>query len=591
MRVWSRLRPAFSITGPILGKELRVASRRRRTYLVRGLYVAAMLLVVALVWAQEVSARWRWSVWSVARMAEAGKVIHVAVIWFQFIAAQLAAVILLSNAISEEVYARTLPALMSTPINSFQIVAGKLLSKLWQLLLLLALGVPLLAVVRVLGGVEWEFVISGFCVTLTAVIFVASLSLLFSIRNRNVLIAMAKTLFIVAVLYLGLPFLIGYYLDEVARLPVPVWIGPLMTFNPPGTLSYCTERMMSPRLLGGVTVSWIVHCGIMLAASAGVLALCVARVRKVALALAAGEEPGRRRKRRLKPTFAAAGAGRARRTRRVSDWPVVWKELRTFRPGRGMRWLYLGVIAVILIVYAIAAGENALTDDDFHVGFITILATLAMLVTAVVAASRVTAEKEARTWALLLGTVLSGRAILWSKAAGAVVRSLPVWLLLMVHLVVFMVGGVIHPIALLHMGMLAAWLTAFFVGVGLFFSVVLKRTVSAVLATLGLAVAIWVVLPACLGVVAIGSMDHGGEELLEVAAGAHPTIQAIVIADAACGRHVAQDYVEDLEWDWPGFETGAGQATAILAGSVVGYGLLGLVFLLAGSAVVRGRRS
>jgi len=50
-------------------------------------------------------------------------------------------------------------------IGRFQIVAGKLLSKLWQKLILLAISLPLLAVVRVFGGVPWDYVLSSLAVT------------------------------------------------------------------------------------------------------------------------------------------------------------------------------------------------------------------------------------------------------------------------------------------------------------------------------------------------------------------------------------------------------------------------------------------
>ena len=141
------------LTGPIFDKELRVSSRRRRNYALRFAYLSLLTSFLALFWLEAVSSGGG-SLSQVSQMAEAGKSITSFVIWFQFIAAQFIALIMLSNSISDEVYNRTLGLLMTTPINSFQIVIGKLLSKLLQIVLILGISLPLLAIVRVFGGVR-----------------------------------------------------------------------------------------------------------------------------------------------------------------------------------------------------------------------------------------------------------------------------------------------------------------------------------------------------------------------------------------------------------------------------------------------------
>ena len=176
LKVLSPLR----LTGPIFDKELRVSSRRRRNYVVRFFYVVLLTVFLALVWI-EVMGRRGSAVYQISRMAETGQFVTIYLVWFQFCVTQLLAVILLSNSISDEIYNRTLGLLMTTPINSFQIVVGKLSSKLLQLFLLMAISLPLLAIIRVMGGVPWNYVISSLCINLTVIIFIGSLSLFFSI--------------------------------------------------------------------------------------------------------------------------------------------------------------------------------------------------------------------------------------------------------------------------------------------------------------------------------------------------------------------------------------------------------------------------
>jgi ABC-2 type transport system permease protein len=148
------------LTGPLFDKELRVSSRRKRNYVLRFAYMIFLSLFVVITWLSVVEFQGT-ATFQKSRMSAAGKDIISTIISFQFIATQLIAVIMLSNSISDEIYHRTLGVLMTTPINSFQIVMGKLFSKLLQIILLLAISVPLLAIVRIFGGVPLGYKFSS----------------------------------------------------------------------------------------------------------------------------------------------------------------------------------------------------------------------------------------------------------------------------------------------------------------------------------------------------------------------------------------------------------------------------------------------
>ena len=130
----SKFLSLYWLTGPIFDKELRVSSRRRRNYVLRSAYLSLFTIILVFVWLEEVrylgSAAYR-----ISRMARAGQTITLFIVWFQFCATQLIAVIMLSTSISDEIDNRTLGLLMTTPINSFQVVMGKLFSKLLQIIL------------------------------------------------------------------------------------------------------------------------------------------------------------------------------------------------------------------------------------------------------------------------------------------------------------------------------------------------------------------------------------------------------------------------------------------------------------------------
>ena len=257
-------------------------------------------------------------------------------------------------------------------------------------------------------------------------------------------------------------------------------------------------------------VAWYSHCSIMLCATALLFVLSVFRVRRAALSQAVGGERGRRASRR---------AARQGTIRRVFGAPVVWKEIRrrTARSRRRAIILQVVALAALAITYAIVGKDLNLEGTQLVYGII--LLVVGMLVTAVLAAPTVTAEKEAQTLTLLLVTPLAGAEIIAGKAAGVLWRSLPVWGLLFLHLAVTAVLGVQSAWVFLHTGLVAAGTAALLIGSGLFFSALVRKSTSAVVLTLMLPLFLWGILPAFLAM---------GSEILSVA---HEEVELVVCFD------------------------------------------------------------
>src|SRR5512142_786489 len=86
--------------GPVFDRELRVASRRRRSYVLRFVYVGLLTAFMVAVWSSLVQAGSSGSlVYQSSQRATAGRYIAVAIVWFQFVAAQIGAPMLLGDAI------------------------------------------------------------------------------------------------------------------------------------------------------------------------------------------------------------------------------------------------------------------------------------------------------------------------------------------------------------------------------------------------------------------------------------------------------------------------------------------------------------
>lgn len=588
------LRPGW-LTGPIFDKELRVSSRRRRNYVLRVFYVLLLTLFVAIVWLTVAESGGN-ATFQQSRMAEAGKRIVRTIVLFQFIATQVLAIIMLSTAISDEIYHRTLGLLMTTPINSLQIVMGKVLSKLLQLIGLLCITLPMLAIVRVFGGVSWSYLLSSLFVTLTAVIFAGSVSLLFSVETWRAYGVVIRAVFALGVLYFILPAgaaaLFAFVLPRFGLLASVdsgglEWLAvALMHCNPIYGIWGATQQMLSPG--SAPPFFWPVHCIIMLGCSALVLAAAIAVVRKAALRQATGQldlsvdtRKGRRRRARLASQQADDLGGRVKR---VHGPPVVWRELRApFIQGLDNRNSYIGLMLAILALLLTYLPSADQMDESYpHVSYGLLFVLIGLIINVVFSATRITTEKESQTWPLLLTTPLRDRDILLGKGISAFRRCLPIWGMLAGHVLFFVLIKCIHPVIVLHLVIVVTWLTCFVTGAGLYFSTLFARTTSAVVATFALVLGLWAVVPVIVG---LSSAVVRRADPLTAYLWTHPVIQTERLIAGAGGAQNANRSWGSLEYgtervmfDDAHQAFGVGRMTGILTAIALGYISVGLLF-------------
>jgi ABC-2 type transport system permease protein len=576
--VTSWLARIFDVTwlaGPIFDKELRVSSRRRRNYVLRFLYIFFFGLLLALVWEDAVSRGS--SLYQSSRMAAAGLEIVVFVVWFQFIGAQVIAAVMLSTSISDEIYHRTLGVLMTTPIGAVQIVLGKLFSKLLQLLLLLAITLPLLAVVRVFGGVSWSYLVSCLCVTLTTVLFVGSLSLFFSIFTRRAYLVIIATILALGLLFALLPLVVAF-LVYYPKEPSVAFVTVFCHSNPYAVMVLEMEALSGGRM--PVTVSWPLHCGIMAGASALVLFLAMIVVRKVALRQAMGQTGLWSRRSSVEPQNGTRGAA----VRRVVGPPVLWKERRALlgRHKIATILVMLAAVGLLLLTYELCQRAHMLKDQETHTAYVIIFTALGMLFTTVVPATCITTERESRTWPILLTTTVSDWNILSGKLLGVLWRCLPAWVLLFGHVLVFTLAGLIHPLALLQLVVLVAWILLFLASTGLYFSLRCRHTTTAVVANMALAAGVWGGMPLLLGIMV--ATLRGGEDLLKLCVDMNPFVHAGVIAAATSDHGRLASY----SWMQAGISNATGATGWIVLNFLI-YAAVASAFLL--FARVRLRRN
>jgi len=511
------------LAGPIFDKELRVSSRRKRTFILRTVYAAALsaLFVGAflaieddLVWSSPFAAQ-------SAQMSEAVLLLVTLILWFQFIVLPVVASLVCGSAISAEIARRTLGVLMTTPIEGRHVVAGKLLSRLLQVFGLLALSLPLLTIVRVFGGIPWDYIVAVLCITLTTTLFVGSLTILMSAIVRRPFVIVFLSLLSSAFLFGLLPFLGivtwgllgmlvgGWSMPDVGSAMAQLWL-----INPYVLMMTVTELATNPwaALAFGTGQSgpppWPIHCLIMSAAAAAMLRQAACRVRPAALA-AMTHRPRRKQYKvphgrpytdwLFYPIFVHA------LVKRFLGAGLIWKEFLSPLVGR-FRRLTMVVVAVStgLLIYAYIASLfmdlTLILSSDFA-GFVGFLLSLpGVFLTLIVPATCITSEKESLCWPILLATTLTDRDILTGKIIGVLRRGVVGWLPLLLFLGLMARVGVMTWSVALQLAAAVAVACLLMIAVGMYFSARCRNSTAAVIAaavTLGL---VWV-LPLVLALV------------------------------------------------------------------------------------------
>jgi ABC-type transport system involved in multi-copper enzyme maturation permease subunit len=503
-----RLR-GLSPFGPIFGKELRVAARRRRNYLLRVLYLVGLLLFLFL--AYEITASEHNSGGLAARtqaQEQLGWCFFMFFSMFCVIAMALIGPVVTSTAINQERQAKTFHVLLMTPMTAWQIVSGKLFSRLLTPLTLIGLSMPVLALVRLLGGVELEQMFGVVALCIVTAMMAAAIGLFCSILLRRAYAVILLSYFIMGVVYVFIPVMTIALLAPrggMGKMPLFMFLG---TYNP----FWSTGMLASGQFMRMFPVNWywcvighLIATALLLFLSSLLVRRLARREGEVGTTTGAGVvvppppqpliEPLIPPDPSAPPLPSSRIVERIERTRKknrtVSDHPILWRELR--RPLLARNWQKGAGVIIALVLFAISyfAGwaNDAIQHRDTHIAFAFVFHLLLIVLTAVLSATAIAQEKEGDTWTVLLASPLSGAAIVWGKAAGVASRLFWPLLLFSAHFLVFALFGVIPwSVAFITIWVMLSF-NAVWLATGIFLSLHFRKVTVAVIVNLALPLA------------------------------------------------------------------------------------------------------
>ena len=228
-----------------------------------------------------------------------------------------------------------------TRLSNVEVVAGKFLVRMLELCMLGVTGLPALFLCLLLGGVSWQGLLVVGALTLVIITFVAAVAMVVSIFAARMLTAVVLSYMALALVWAGIPVVM---IMRHAGVGPPIAGATYWTimFNPAmGLTTALSSTVGGPAGFPNPWADSYFYC--LAAYSAGTILLllsAVAMVRGVGLWASRERVPRANRRER------------AKRTRRVWDNPVAWREVKTIAVHRRMRWARILTLILLVLVSA-----------------------------------------------------------------------------------------------------------------------------------------------------------------------------------------------------------------------------------------------
>src|SRR5438105_4435315 len=200
--------------GPIFVREWLTLPRRARHYVSRTLYLGLLWVLALTAWQATVG--WEQAA-TLGDTARFGLLLFHVLAYVQLVLLMFFAALSAASTIAQEKDRRTFILLLVTDLRDYEIVLGKLLGSLLQIVLFLVGMVPVLLLLLLLGGVSVDQVVKATLVLTTTALAAGSLGGLIALWRDKTFQALALT-----VLFLVL------YICVVQALSLVPWLASLL---------------------------------------------------------------------------------------------------------------------------------------------------------------------------------------------------------------------------------------------------------------------------------------------------------------------------------------------------------------------------
>ncbi len=453
--------------GPIFRWETAAIARRDRNYVIRFIYGLVILVCFAfplldatgLSSAQELEHR---------KLAAASMASFGAIVFGQALALFLVTPALFAGAIAQEVERGNLVLLLASPVNCLEIVLGKLGPRMAQVASIVAVAIPVLALLSLNGGVNEKLVILSDAVLLSTAFLIGSLAILVSALSASVRQAVLWT-YVFEILWLAAPSVFTDFsaVAGPALRDCASSIGGLVGMTSPVSVLW-EMSTLPPTIVRDFVTTMLVQLGL------GGLFLGTAAAALRPMAKGAGPFGWR-----LGPVRFLLSRRRLLPRRPCGARPVLWKEMHVAH-SRVVTQVFVTLLVLAILVplgsttfklaapafqelqtagYTAANPISARHEFNYFLRFALLLIYMVSLIgLAVFCGTSMTHEKEKDTWTSLIATPLDAQEIVGQKIIGAFWRLRYPGIAYFFLLAVGVASGAIHPLgAILNLVQLTAF--------------------------------------------------------------------------------------------------------------------------------------
>ncbi len=436
--------------GPVFQREVVIAPRRMRLYIARTAYVAVLLMLIFTAWLVLYGTQ---KVQDIGDLARFGAILFQILAPLQLVWAAFFSALLAAAAVAHEKDRRTLVLLLLTNLSNGELVLGKLLASVLNVLVMLAAAVPLFMAAALLGGISYGQIAWAFAVTLSSVLACGSLGSVLALWREKTFQALALTVLLLVLWVAGWEIVAaGAFGDNIGGIPCQVlasgmspWRAILEAVQP-----YIREQPALGALGSSINLYLLSSLGIAVLLNA--VAIGMVRVWNPSreYAPAPPEDDALRQKSifqsKIEADQGAANMSRPHpsplraptegwsvegtkflaRTRPVWDNPIIWREIRTWAYGRRILIIRLAY----LLLFALAAGSLYWMARQGQAAYASHAALtlgplflLSLILVNAQAVTSLTSERDVRALDLLLVTDLTPKEIVFGKLGGVLYNS------------------------------------------------------------------------------------------------------------------------------------------------------------------------
>jgi ABC-type Na+ efflux pump permease subunit len=395
-------------------------TRRPRAFVQRFVYGLIVLLVLYL------NFEWTQSGLGTSAFPGYARLTHVAENFFEsFLVLQFVTVLLVTpayvgGAIAEEKERRTLDFLLTTPLADSEIVLSKLAARLGYLVWVLLTGLPILALLQLIGGIQPVLLWGGFAVTLTTMLLIGGIGIYFSTTSLKSGDAILKSYVTMAALAFAGTIAWGWCL---------FWV-------------WWSSAIVALIIIAGIEQLLLVFF----------LDLAVRNVRRCS------------QERPPAASQIASGAQAAtplpRHRPPIGDSPLLWAELHLRRPLALLTWpIWLALAAFIVLILSL--------PPEWFGAVGTVVAVATVMVVSAEAAGSAWPEREKQMLEILLVTPVLPPEILIAKWLASVHHARGLYGLLALLWIGGLVTGTMHPLSFMVLASTLAVYIVFAASLGL----------------------------------------------------------------------------------------------------------------------------